>query len=68
MRQVKDGTSEEAPRLLTVVAAAAYLSTNVKQVRRLIWGRSVPFIKLGKRHLIDWKDLDAWVERTKKVA
>jgi len=59
----------ESPRLLTVQQAAAYLSVTVWYVRdQFIRGKRVPHVKLGRRHLFDRKDLDAFVESVKKEA
>jgi excisionase family DNA binding protein len=53
------------PRLLTVEAAAEYLSTTVWQVRTLGWERRLPTIKLGNRFLFDRADLDRFIENLK---
>jgi excisionase family DNA binding protein len=52
-------------RLFDVTSAAHYLGTTVWCIRRLIWDKKVPSIKLGKRQLIDKADLDAFVEKLK---
>ncbi len=66
-RQPKPEPTVE-PRLLTVPAAAAYLSCAVWAVRVLLWKKEIPFIRLGKRFLIDRADLDDFVERRKESA
>lgn len=48
--------------------AAAYLSTTVPAIRRLIHKQELPFTKLGKRFIIDRQDLDKWIERSKHTA
>lgn len=53
------------PKLLTVQAAARYLSATPWFVRTLAWERAVPFVKLGKRLLFDRADLDKFVESRK---
>jgi len=53
------------PRLLRVVEAAHYLSATPWFIRSLIWSHSVPFLTLGKRHLLDVRDLDAYVDSQK---
>jgi excisionase family DNA binding protein len=55
----------DRPRLLTVKDAAAYLSCTVWCIRSLIWSRKIPYLKLGKRFLIDRADLDSFVEQEK---
>ena len=56
------------PRAITIKEAAIYLSTSVPAIRQLIYSRQIPFVRVGKRFVIDVKDLDAWLERTKRVA
>jgi excisionase family DNA binding protein len=53
------------PRLLTIRAAAAYLSASVWAIRTLAWSQAVPYVKIGNRILFDRADLDAYVERAK---
>jgi len=55
-------------RGVTVQEAAAYLSTTVPAIRRLIYSRELPFAKLGKRFIIDRLDLDKLIERKKHTA
>lgn len=52
-------------RLLSLAAAARYLGTTVWAVRCLVWDGALPHIRLGRRHLIDVKDLDLLVEKLK---
>lgn len=63
--QVFENSTER--RLLTIQAAAEYLSTTPWAIRSLLWGREVPFLRLGKRFLLDVRDLDAWIDRNKAV-
>lgn len=51
------------PRLLTIRAAATYLSCSPWSVRELIWRRQLPKIKIGRRFCIAREDLDAWIDR-----
>ena len=53
------------PRLLRIAEAARYLSATPWFIRSLIWSHSIPFLQLGKRHLIDVRDLDAYVDSQK---
>jgi excisionase family DNA binding protein len=57
-----------SPRTLTVQAAAYYLSSTVKFVRSLIWTRQLPYLKVGKRFVIDQADLDRWIDQNKQTA
>jgi excisionase family DNA binding protein len=54
-------------RLLTVKGAAVYLNCTVWCIRNLIWSRRIPYLKLGKRFLIDRADLDNFVEEEKII-
>lgn len=53
------------PRLLSVKAAAAYLSTSAWTVRQLGWHKKIPMVRFGRAVAFDKKDLDAYVERAK---
>jgi hypothetical protein len=55
-----------APRLLTITATAAYLSSTVWAVRKLQWEKAVPFIRLGSRVLFDINDLNRFIEHAKQ--
>ena len=56
------------PRLLRVAEAARYLGATSWYVRTLIWSHSIAFVKFGKRHLLDVRDLDAYVDSQKATA
>jgi len=51
------------PRLLTIKAAAAYLSATVWAVRTLLWQQEIRHTQIGRRILIDRADLDAFVNQ-----
>ena len=59
----KSATPLVQPRLLEIKAAAAYLATTVWFMRSLIWGRRIPFAKLGKRYVFAVADLDAFAQQ-----
>jgi len=58
----------EVPRLLTLKAAAAYLSCSLWAIRSLVWDKSIPAIRVGRRVVIDRADLDAFIEARKAAA
>ena len=64
MKSHQEATPGQA-RLLTIAAAAQYLSTTVWQIRTLGWERRIPIIKLGNRYLFDRADLDRFIENQK---
>lgn len=53
------------PLLLDIHGAARALSTTVWAVRALLWDKQIPYIKLGRKHLIDPADLRAYIAREK---
>lgn len=50
------------PRLLTIKQAAVYLSAATWAVRELLWSRTIPYVAIGRRHLIDRGDLDRYID------
>jgi excisionase family DNA binding protein len=56
------------PLLLDIHGAARALSTTVWAVRSLLWDQKIPYIKIGRRFLIDPADLRAFIAREKGEA
>lgn len=56
------------PYLLSIPAAARALSCTVWAVRELLWSKQIPYIKIGRRYLIDPADLKAFIDRQKEAA
>ena len=54
------------PLLVDINGAAKLLSSTPWTVRGLLWGRKIPFIKVGKRFLIDPADLRNFIAREKE--
>lgn len=57
--------SDPNRRYFRIAEAAAYLNSTPWFIRTLIWKRAIPFITIGKRHVIDRQDLDLYVENAK---
>lgn len=55
------------PRLLSLRDAAAALSLSHWTVRELIWRGDLPSVRVGRRILVDVRDLDAFIERNKQT-
>ena len=54
-------------RLLTIKEAGAYLALGPWRIRALIYrGGELPYVRLGRRILIDLKDLDALIDSKKQ--
>jgi excisionase family DNA binding protein len=54
------------PIAVTIVQAAKLIGTNDKQIRRAIYARELPAVRLGKSYSIAVADLTKWFERKKK--
>lgn len=52
-------------RGLTIQQAADYSGYTVWGIRSLLWERRIPFLKAGRRFIIDRADLDAFIENNK---
>jgi len=53
------------PRLLTVKEASVYLGRSIPSIRELIWGGTLPIVRVGRRIHLDVIDLDKWIEAHK---
>jgi excisionase family DNA binding protein len=53
------------PRLLSQQEAAGYLGISYWTLRDLVFRRELPFVKIGRRILVDRQDLDAYLDRSK---
>jgi len=52
-------------RLYSIQEGAVYLGRSVWAVREMLWAGKMPYVKDGKRILLDILDMDAWIERSK---
>jgi excisionase family DNA binding protein len=59
-----DSTMPE-PLLLDINGAARALSSTSWTIRNLLWAKKIPFIKIGRRFLIDPADLRLFIARQK---
>jgi excisionase family DNA binding protein len=57
--------SKPIKRLYSIKEAALYLGRSVWAVREMIWAGKIPFIKDGRRILLDINDMDIWIEGNK---
>jgi len=53
------------PRLLSVKDAAAYLGAHLWAIRQMVRNRELPYVQIGRKHLIDRLDLDRYIEKIK---
>lgn len=52
-------------RLYSVKDASVYLGRSVWALREMLWAGKLPYIKDGRRVLLDIKDMDLWIESSK---
>ena len=52
-------------RLYSLKESAVYLGRTVGAVREMLWAGKIPYVKDGKRILIDIQDMNEWIDRNK---
>ena len=52
-------------RLYSIKEAAIYLGRSVWAVREMLWAGKIPYIKDGRRILLDIADMDAWIQKNR---
>ncbi|HCX90552.1 MAG TPA: hypothetical protein DHT43_08600 [Deltaproteobacteria bacterium] len=52
-------------RLYSIKEASLYLGRSVWAVREMLWAGKIPYVKDGRRILLDINDMDLWIERSK---
>lgn len=57
--------SSSEPLLLDIHGAARLLSATPWAVRSLLWDNKIPFVKIGRKHLISPDDLREFIQREK---
>lgn len=64
----ENGLKPKAGRLLNLNQAAEYLGWTIWEIRRFVWTGEVPHIIRGKKRIfIDRKDIDAWIDKSKRT-
>ena len=56
---------QSPPLLVNIKGAAALLSSTVWAVRNLLWRKQIPYVRIGRRFLIDPADLREFIARQK---
>jgi len=64
---MKDTKTQTRPqkRLYSIQDASLYLGRSICAVREMLWAGKLPYIKDGRRVLLDINDIDGWIERNK---
>lgn len=54
-------------RLYSITESARYLGRTACAVREMLWAGKIPFVKDGRRILLDRRDMDHWIDSHKTV-
>jgi excisionase family DNA binding protein len=65
-KMLNDECQKIFKRLYSIPEAAIYLGRTVHAVREMLWAGKIPFVRDGKRILIDIRDMDEWIEKSKE--
>lgn len=52
-------------RLYSIKEGAFYLGRTVGAVREMLWAGKMPYVKDGKRILLDIQDMNEWIDRNR---
>jgi excisionase family DNA binding protein len=52
-------------RLYSIKEASEYLGRSIWAVREMLWAGKLPYIKDGRRILLDIHDMEKWIESNK---
>jgi excisionase family DNA binding protein len=52
-------------RLYSLKEASIYLGRSVWALREMLWAGKIPFVRDGRRILLDINDMDKWIEKNK---
>jgi excisionase family DNA binding protein len=66
MKKEQDAKNGSLKRLLTVEEAGILLALGPWRVRTLIWSGELPYVRLGRRILIETCELEALIQRKKR--
>jgi excisionase family DNA binding protein len=64
-KEARKNPKGPAKRLYSMPEAAFYLGRTVDGLREIIWAGKIPYVKDGRRVLIDIRDMDEFIERNK---
>lgn len=64
-KQARKSPKGPAKRLYSIPEAAFYLGRTVDALREIIWAGKIPYVKDGRRVLIDIRDMDEFIELNK---
>jgi len=64
-QRIRNPAERLPKRLFSIPEASFYLGRSVCALREMLWAGKLPYIKDGRRILLDIRDMDSWVEKNK---
>jgi excisionase family DNA binding protein len=64
-QRIPNPVRQIAKRLYSIDEASIYLGRTVWAVREMVWAGKLPYVKDGRRILLDIEDMETWVEKNK---
>jgi excisionase family DNA binding protein len=58
-------TNPVRKRLYSIKEASEYLGRSIWAVREMLWAGKIPYVKDGRRILLDINDMDNWIDQNK---
>jgi len=52
-------------RLYSIKEASTYLGRSIWAVREMLWAGKLPYVRDGKRILLDIRDMETWIDKNK---
>jgi excisionase family DNA binding protein len=63
--KVQGITNPVRKRLYSIKEASEYLGRSIWAVREMLWAGKIPYVKDGRRILLDINDMDNWIDQNK---
>lgn len=67
MTGTRDKKTAPVKRLISIREAGDYLSRSPWTVAEMVRAGKLPYVRDGKRKLLDLKDLDSWIDGNKYI-
>ena len=67
MRTQRISSPQIQKRLFSINEASVYLGRSLWGVREMLWAGKIPHVKDGRRILVDIKDMDMWIDKSKTI-
>jgi len=64
-QRINNPSQKVNKRLYSIPEAGQYLGRTVWSVREMIYAGKIPYIRDGRRMLLDINDMDAWIENNR---